>query len=175
MISIIKICIIGGISLSIIDIEAYLDTPKHLKLAIEGLSPEDLIWKPSPTAWSVTEVLGHLADHNIVVSFRIRDLLSDTKVQLPAFNQDHWVGGQKTNEGQAADILALFSALLQYNSLLFNRLTEEDWKKSAVSHKGDPIQAADIVAGFTRHVHHHIGQIDRIKQALADSAHTETV
>lgn len=31
---------------------------------------------------SVTEVLAHLADHSIVVSFRIRDILAGTEVQL---------------------------------------------------------------------------------------------
>lgn len=151
------------------DIEAFLETHGKLALAIEGVEAEQLTWKPSPSAWSVTEVLGHLADHSIVVSFRIRDLLADTKAQFPAFEQDNWVSGQNTNAGSAANILALFGALLRYNGLLLRRLTEADWQKTAINQKGDTVRAGDIVAGFTKHVHHHIGQIERTKQAYAAS------
>ncbi|MFB5760736.1 DinB family protein [Paenibacillus medicaginis] len=153
--------------MSQVDIEAYLDTHSKLVEATAGLNQEQLTWKAAPESWSVTEVLAHLADHSIVVSFRVRDTLAGTTVRLPAFDQDAWVSGQKANDGQAADILALFEHQLQYNALLFRRLTDEDWEKTAVNAKGDTVRAADIVAGFTKHVHHHLGQIERIKQASA--------
>ncbi|MFB5675269.1 DinB family protein [Paenibacillus terreus] len=153
--------------MSQVDIQAYLDTHNKLVDATAGLNKEQLTWKAAPESWSVTEVLAHLADHNIVVSFRVRDTLAGTTARLPAFDQDAWVSGQKANDGEAADILALFEHLLQYNALLFRRLTDEDWEKTAVNAKGDTVRAADIVAGFTRHVHHHLGQIERIKQASA--------
>ncbi|MFM9277444.1 DinB family protein [Paenibacillus jiagnxiensis] len=151
--------------MSQVDIQAYLDTHSKLVEATAGLNKEQLTWKAAPESWSVTEVLSHLADHNIVVSFRIRDILAGTTARLPAFEQDAWVSGQKANDGEAADILALFEHLLQYNALLFRRLTDHDWEKTAVNAKGETVRAADIVASFTRHVYNHLGQIERIKQA----------
>lgn len=153
--------------MSQVDIQAYIDTHNKLVDAIAGLNKEQLTWKAAPESWSVTEVLAHLADHNIVVSFRVRDTLAGTTARLPAFDQDAWVSRQKANDGKAADILALFKHLLQYNALLFQRLTDEDWEKTAVNAKGETVRAADIVAGFTRHVHHHLGQIERIRKAFA--------
>jgi len=148
-------------------IQAFLNTHGQLVQAIEGLNEEELTWKPAPEKWSVTEVLAHLTDHSIVISFRIRDILAGTTVTLPAFEQDAWVSGQHANEGSAADILAAFHAVLQYNALLLRRLTDEDWEKSGVNVKGDKVRVADIARGFAAHVEHHLGQIGRIREAKA--------
>ncbi|MFC5449328.1 DinB family protein [Paenibacillus aestuarii] len=153
--------------MSQIDLDAYLNTHRQLSEAIQGLTKEELSWKANPQSWSVTEVLSHLADHNLVVSFRIRDILAGTSAKLPAFNQDAWVSGQRANEGAAADVLEAFGQLLRYNSLLFRRLSSDDYGKSGINAKGDTVTLTDIVNGFIRHVNHHIGQIERIKQAAS--------
>lgn len=152
--------------MSQVDIQVYLDTYHQLVRAVEGLDRKQLTWKAAPESWSVTEVLSHLADHNIVVSFRIRDILANTTARLPAFNQDAWVSGQKANEGDAVDILAAFGHLLHYNSLLFRRLGDDDWEKSGVNASGETVRIADIVRSFTQHVGRHLDQIARIKQAF---------
>lgn len=152
-----------------VDIDAYLHTYEQLRQAIEGLTEEQLRWKAAEKQWSVTEVLTHLADHNIVVSFRIREILSGSDVRLPALNQDPWVTGQKANEGKASDVLDLFRNLLLYNSLLFRRLTAVEWNKTGVNFKGETVTLAAIVHAFVAHVQVHLAQICRIKQGETSS------
>lgn len=152
-----------------VNIELYLQTHDQLSQAIEGLSDEALKWKPAPSQWSVTEVLTHLADHNIVVSFRIREILSGSEARLPAFSQDPWVAGQQANEGSVTDILNVFKALLHYNSLLFQRLSEEDWEKTGTNWKGDTVSLSAIIHSFIAHVQTHLAQIERIKQGESAS------
>lgn len=158
--------------MSEIDIQSYLNTHHQLIQAIDGLSEEQLQWKESKVKWSVTEVLAHLADHNIVVSFRIRDILANTKAQLPAFDQERWVTGQQSNDSSAGDILDAYGALLRYNSQLFNRLNEQDFEKSGINFKGDTVRIRDIIQGFTNHVQNHLAQIDRIKTAHLQISYT---
>lgn len=119
-------------------IEAFVNTHDQLLAAVAGLSEDQLQWKQAPHIWSIQEVLSHLVDHSIVISFRIRDILAGTTVQLPAFNQDAWVNGQYSNEGRAADILEAFRALLHYNSLLLRRLSAADTIKTGINFKGRP-------------------------------------
>ncbi|MNZ81226.1 DinB superfamily protein [compost metagenome] len=158
-----------------VNIELYLYTHDQLSQAIEGLSDEALKWKAAPNQWSVTEVLTHLVDHNIVVSFRIREILSDSEARLPAFSQDSWVAGQKANEGSVTDYLNAFKALLHYNSLLFQRLSEEDWAKRGVNWKGDSVSLSAIIQSFITHVQTHLAQIERIKQGeSASSSHNSS-
>jgi len=149
------------------DLPAYLRTHEQLKEAIQGLTEEELRYKPGPGKWSVTEVLAHLADHQIVVSFRIREILSGSETRLPAFSQDLWVEGQKANAGNAEDSLNVFRALLVYNGQLFVRLTGEDWGKTGVNFRGETVTLSAIVQGFIDHTQRHLGQIDRIKQGIA--------
>ncbi|ASA23251.1 DinB family protein [Paenibacillus donghaensis] len=153
--------------MSNLQIHDYLHTHQQLSQALEELTPEQLHWKAEPANWSITEVLAHLADHSIVVSFRIRDILADTLVRLPVFNQDAWVSGQHANQGEASDSLELVRSLLHYNSLLFSRLDAEEWNKSGINAKGQAVSIADIVQSFTGHVQTHLAQIERIKQAGA--------
>ncbi|MEK0317657.1 DinB family protein [Cohnella sp. 56] len=149
------------------DIEALLHADEPLGAAIAELDVAALTWKPTPSAWSVTEVLVHLADHLIVVSFRIREILSGSSVRLPAFSQDPWVEGQYGNEAEAADVLAGYRALLAYNARLLRRLSPADWAKEAVNAKGERVSLADVVRGFNAHVLRHVGQIERIKAGVA--------
>ncbi|MEO3946250.1 DinB family protein [Gorillibacterium sp. CAU 1737] len=158
--------------MSAIDIQAYRDTHRLLVEAVAGLSEEERKWKESSAIWSVTEVLAHLADHSIVISFRIRDILADTTVTLPAFNQDKWVSGQNANESSVEDILNVYQALLVYNSLLLARLSDAELDKSGINFKGEPVRVRDIIAGFTKHVHVHLAQINRIKQAYGSRLST---
>lgn len=146
-----------------IDVKTYLHTHEQLKQAIEGLSDEGLRWKPAPASWSVTEVLAHLADHNLIVSFRLREILAGSEARLPAFNQDAWVAGQKSNGANAADILTAFKSLLEYNSLLFQRLEPEDWGKTGTNAKGQTVTLSAVVHGFVAHLEHHLLQIARIR------------
>ncbi|MFL0554334.1 DinB family protein [Paenibacillus barengoltzii] len=148
-----------------VNFEAFLNTHGQLVTAIDGLSEEQTTWKPKPESWSVLEVLTHLVDHSIVVSFRIRDILAGTEARLPAFNQDAWISGQYANAGKISDVLQAFHALLLYNSLLLSRLDAADLEKTGVNAKGETVSIKDIVEGFTNHVQRHLGQIDRIKQA----------
>ncbi|OAS15226.1 DinB family protein [Paenibacillus oryzisoli] len=153
-------------STTIPDLSLYLHTHQQLQEAIQGLSEGQLVWKPASDQWSVTEVLSHLADHNIVVSFRIRAIISGASAILPAFDQDPWVSSTKANEGLASDILVLFQSLLVYNHELFGRLSPEDWEKTGVNFKGQTLTLKDVVHSFIAHVQHHLGQIARIKRAL---------
>lgn len=149
-----------------IDIQAYLHTYDQLRNAIEGWTEEQLKVKPSPEQWSITEVLSHLADHNIVVSFRIRRIIAEPNGALPPFDQDPWVAETRANEASASEILDVFQALLTYNSLLFQRLSPDDWSKSGINFKGEAVTLAAAVQGFIKHVQTHLKQIDRIKDFL---------
>ncbi|MEK5057423.1 hypothetical protein BK126_16135 [Paenibacillus sp. FSL H7-0326] len=156
--------------MSNVNIEAFLNTSHQLQTAIAGLEESELKWKQAPEIWSVQEVISHLVDHSIVVSFRIRDILAGTKVQLPAFNQDAWVSGQYSNEGNLSDILITFEALLYYNGLLIRRLNSTDLAKTGINPKGENVSISQIIAGFTNHLQNHLGQIERIQQAKAAQA-----
>ncbi|ALS26001.1 DinB superfamily metal-dependent hydrolase [Paenibacillus sp. 32O-W] len=144
------------------DIQLYENSIEQLRQAVAGLTPEQLTRKPAPEAWSVTEVLSHLADHHIVISFRIREIISGSTARLPAFDQDAWVLHAQANESSAADILDFFEALVVYNRQLFRRIPAAFGEKSAVNARGQQVTLTEVIQAFADHLQTHLRQIARI-------------
>ena len=60
-------------------LDAAEKSPKEIAAAVSGLPDKTLRYKPSPEKWSVLEILGHLADIEIVYGYRLRQMLADAK------------------------------------------------------------------------------------------------
>src|SRR4030088_668275 len=81
----------------------------------------DLRKRPAASEWSVLELLGHLADAELVVSGRYRWAISQDEPPLLAYDQDLWVARLRHNEDPPDELLALFSALRAANLQLWRR------------------------------------------------------
>src|SRR5260370_25363356 len=66
-------------------------TPKKLARLVKGVPTAKLRKRPAPDKWSVTEILAHLADVEIVVGWRVRAILGAPGTPIQAFDQDAWV------------------------------------------------------------------------------------
>ncbi|MEW9701360.1 DinB family protein [Paenibacillus sp. SI8] len=157
-------------SQSIIDLQKFTILYEQLRQAVEGLTEEQAKWKESETKWSVVEVLSHLVDHSIITSFRIRKIVAEASdsvvVNLPAFDQDPWVSSSRANESSLEEVFSVYQALLLYNTAFFKRISADNWEKSGVFENGKIYKLSELYDGFVNHVQRHLGQIDRIKQAL---------
>src|SRR5947209_8315757 len=61
---------------------------QELNNEIEGVLEEDVNFSPSPTDWSVKEILCYLSDADRITSKRINIILNDDEPFLQAFNPD---------------------------------------------------------------------------------------
>ena len=162
--------------MSYYDEVAYKSTLATIQKAAKGLTDEELSWKPSETAWSIKEIIQHLVDHHLVVSFRIRTLLSlDEPAQFVSFNQDNWVNAQHANQTTITELYRTYDHFIQFNAALFSRLEAEQFAKQAINFKGELITVAQIIAGLVSHVNHHLEQIERNKKQLALLSQKEEV
>jgi hypothetical protein len=65
-------------------------TPRKVAALIKGVPKAKLARRPAPDGWSVTEILAHLADAEIVQGFRIRLVLGANGIAIQGFDQDAW-------------------------------------------------------------------------------------
>ena len=65
------------------EIKKHLDmaakSPQQIAAAVSGVSDALLRYKPAPDKWCILEVLGHLADVEIVYAHRFRQMLADNE------------------------------------------------------------------------------------------------
>jgi uncharacterized damage-inducible protein DinB len=65
-------------------------TPRKLARLVKGVSRKKLSQRPGSNKWSVTEILAHLADSEIVYGYRIRLILAASGTPIQATDQDEW-------------------------------------------------------------------------------------
>ena len=65
-------------------------SPRQVAKLVKGITKKRLSKRPAPGKWSVTEILAHLADVELVQGFRIRLILGLPGVAIQGFDQDVW-------------------------------------------------------------------------------------
>jgi hypothetical protein len=65
-------------------------TPRKVAALIKGVTKKKLATRPAPDKWSVTEILAHLADVEIVQGVRLRLILESSGVPIQGFDQEVW-------------------------------------------------------------------------------------
>ena len=135
--------------------------------AIEGLDEEALSFKPSPRAWSIKEIVIHLADTEVVVIHRMKSVIAENKPPLPAFDQDAWADRLHYREQDYRQHLALFKLLRESFVPVLSRLKAEDWERTGVHSEKGEVTLKELLRSYTEHVFVHIRQIERNKAAYA--------
>ena len=67
--------------------------------------------RPEPTEWSVLECIGHIVDAELVMSTRIRWIVSEDRPEIVGYDQDLWVDALHHNEDDPQVLLDLFDGL----------------------------------------------------------------
>lgn len=82
--------------------------------------------RPAPGEWSVLECIGHVADSEVVVSARVRWILSEDEPDIVGYDQALWVAALEHNEDDPTRLLATFEALRVANLDLWARRSVAD-------------------------------------------------
>src|SRR5437868_15509877 len=112
-------------------LEAAEKSPKEIAAAVSGLAPEVLHRKPAPEKWSVLEILGHLADIEIVYGYRLRQMLADTKPVIAPMDQDAWARNLGYMYVPPAELVAFYALARHHRLRILRRLTPDYYTTSA--------------------------------------------
>lgn len=139
--------------------------PRRLAAAVSGLPDKVLRYKPSPDKWCILELLGHLADVELVYSHRLRQMLAEQKSVIAPMNQDDWARNLGYLEAASAELVAQYGLNRHHNLRLLRRISVDDLKKSAYhpEKKADET-VEELVLRIVRHDANHLAQIDNLKQ-----------
>ena len=146
-------------------LDAAEKSPKQIAAAVSGLSQEVLRYKPSPGKWCVLEILGHLADVEIIYGYRFRQMLADAKPVIAPLDQDAWARNLNYLESPPAELVAFYGLARLHNLRLLRTLKVSDLSKSAFHPEMQKeITVADLVERMAGHGAAHLKQIEQLKQ-----------
>lgn len=146
-------------------LEAAEKSPKQIAAAVSGLSEPTLRYKPGPDKWCILEILGHLADMEVMYAYRMRQMLADKKPVIAPIDQDDWAKNLHYTEESPAELVALYGLNRHHNLQLLRRLKPQDVEKSAHHPELErDVTVAQYIEKIGTHGANHLQQIERLKR-----------
>ncbi len=129
----------------------------------EGVSNEQVRWKPSPEKWSILEVVNHLYDEERE-DFRARTqlLLKKNNAPLPPIAPKKWVTERNYNAQDFSKSLQNFLAERQKSLDWLTHLKLPDWQGSYNHPRLGKMTAETLLANWLAHDFLHIRQLNRL-------------
>lgn len=109
--------------------EILASTPRQIARLIQGVSKKKLAKRPAPEKWSVTEILAHLADTELVQGFRLRLILGASGVPIQGFDQDEWARYSDYAKHDPALSLEAFRVTRERTVRLLKSLPRDAWER----------------------------------------------
>lgn len=149
-------------SASLDPIKVQSATNKKLVRLTKGASTAKLRKRPAPGKWSVAEILAHLADVELVVSWRLRSILGAPGSPVQAFDQDAWVVSGHYEKRDPRKSIELHRVAREANLALLKSLSPEQWRHYGQHSERGQESVEHIVRMMAGHDINHLQQIERI-------------
>jgi hypothetical protein len=137
-------------------------TAKKLERLIKGVPTAKLRKRPAPDKWSVSEILAHFADVEVVVGFRMRSILGAPGTPVAAFDQDSWVITGHYEKRDPRKSIEHFRVAREANLSLLKSLKPEQWKHYGMHAERGQETIEHVVRMLAGHDLNHIQQIERL-------------
>ena len=137
-------------------------TYRRVAALVHEASPDALRTRPAVDRWSVAEILAHVAEAEIVSTWRYRQMLEHNGCPLPGYGQDLWANLGQYASRDPRESLESFRLLRETNLHMFKRLSPEQWQCHGVHAERGPMTVRDLAAQIAGHDLNHVTQITSI-------------
>ncbi|MEM7415000.1 MAG: DinB family protein [Gemmatimonadota bacterium] len=96
---------------------------------LQGLTPEQELYRYAEGKWSLREVVVHLVDTERLFAFRALAMARGEGVELPGMDQDEWVASSDADGRTLDDLGAEWAALRRANIHMFATFPDSAWDR----------------------------------------------
>ena len=136
--------------------------PGKFAALIKGKNKKQLTQRPAPGKWSVAEILAHLADAEVVLSWRLRQTIASNGVAIQPFDQDVWANTLGYARHDPRQSLERYRVLREANLALLKLIPAPLWDNYGVHQERGNESVRHIVKMAAGHDLNHLGQVERI-------------
>ncbi len=139
--------------------------PKKLAALIKGKNSKQLMKRPAPDKWSVAEIAAHLADAELAISWRLRQILANNAISIQAYDQDAWARTFNYAKRDPRESLANYRALREANVALLKSVPRKLWDNYGIHQERGNESVSHVVKMVAGHDLNHLQQIEKILKA----------
>ncbi|WP_281216421.1 DinB family protein [Lysinibacillus capsici] len=136
--------------------------------AIEGLTEEELRYKPAPNKWSIHQILIHVTDSEISATPRLKKVLAEDEPILVSFDQDAWANTLSYDLLDREQYLHLFKLLRTSMQPILDNLTSEQSRRVGMYIDQERFTFKQLLEFRVQHVRNHLDQIERVKNSYRE-------
>jgi hypothetical protein len=137
-------------------------TPKKLALLARRMDKKKLARRPAPGKWSAVEIFAHLADTELVISWRLRSILGASGNTVQAYDQDVWADTFKYSRLDPKRSIETFRLLRENNLALLKTVPKNLWENYGMHQERGKESIAHIVNMVAGHDLNHLQQLEKI-------------
>ncbi|MFD3447415.1 DinB family protein [Microbacteriaceae bacterium 4G12] len=136
------------------DIVSILDEQmKETFNLLQNISDTQGLFRYAPDKWSIKEVIGHIADTERIMSYRLLSIARGETTSLPGYNDDAYVLKAKFDNQSMQGLLENLNIVRQSTLQLLKSLDSEAWVRQGAANNSEvTVRAlAYIIAGHELH------------------------
>lgn len=137
-------------------------TADNLARLIGDRTREQLFRAPAPGKWSIAQIVAHLADAELAIAWRLRQILSTNAVALQAYDQDSWASTFNYADRDPHESLATFRALRSADVALLKSVPKALWDNYGMHQERGKETIHHMVKLAAGHDLNHLRQIEKI-------------
>ena len=146
--------------------EVLASTPAAITRAIRGLTNGQLHKSPIKGKWSITEIISHLTDGEIVFAYRLRKILAEPGCKIDSYDQNKWASNLQYGNADYKKKLMLFSAVRKTNVEILQALSPKELKRFGMHDERGKENLENMILLYAGHDMNHIKQIEEIRDRL---------
>lgn len=141
-------------------INQYEQGGNKLRLAIRGLTPEDLLWVPPADAgvglWSIQQIVIHLQDSDLIGAARMKQMIAETNPQIVGYDESKFASELLCDEQSADDAMLLFDVNRRQFARVLRKLAPETFDRTGRHSERGEIKLGESLKAMVRHLDHHL-------------------
>ncbi len=119
-------------------------------------------FKPSPTEWSIHEIIVHIADSEANSFVRCRRFLAEPGSLVLGYDESQWAKVLNYHEQDPAESLELFKWLRLTSYRLIKDLPDGIWANTVEHSENGPMTFDDWLQVYAVHIPDHIQQMHQV-------------
>ena len=142
------------------------EAPRLLRVAVEGLSDEQLDTPYRDGGWTPRQIVHHLCDSNINSYVRFKLAVTEDEPTIKPWDQTRWA---ELIDGRTAPVevsLSLLEALHSRWVMFLHSLGESDFKKCFLHPDAGAVSVEENIWNYSWHCRHHTAQIVNLRERM---------
>jgi len=144
----------------------YAETPSRLMRLVGGLSDKQMRAPRKGGNWSVAQIVAHLCDAELVMGYRIRKVIAESKPRLESYDQDRWAKNLHYLDTDVRTNLRLLRALRDSHLSLLAALKPRELRRYGIHSERGKETVERMVQMLAGHDVNHIRQVASIRSSL---------